>query len=95
MARTNCWEALRCGREPGGARVSEMGVCPAAVDASWDGFNGGKNAGRACWNVAGTFCGGKRQGTFAEKQVTCMACDFFVRVKTEEGAAFRLRKVAV
>jgi len=55
------------------------------MDTSSDGLNGGKNGGRICWTIAGTFCGGKVQGTFAEKQISCMACDFFKRVKEEEG----------
>lgn len=88
----NCWEFNKCGREPGGAKVSELGVCPAAVAEDCDGLNGGKNAGRICWVISGTFCDGKVQGTFAEKQLTCMACDFFKKVKSEEGERFLLLK---
>lgn len=36
--RQNCWEFKKCGREPGGAKASELGVCPAATDASSDGL---------------------------------------------------------
>jgi hypothetical protein len=85
--RLNCWEFIRCGREPGGDKVAEMGVCPAAADTSFDGINGGAAGGRICWAVAGTFCGGQVQGTFAEKRNSCMDCDFFKRVLKEEGAA--------
>ncbi|MDA8122687.1 MAG: hypothetical protein M0Z38_09005 [Deltaproteobacteria bacterium] len=85
MRRINCWEIKKCGREPGGEEVRALGVCPAAADASADGINGGINGGRICWAVAGTFCGGKVQGTFAQKEVVCVACDFFKRVKDEEG----------
>lgn len=92
MTRQNCWEFKKCGREPGGARVSELGICPAATDTSSDGLNGGKNAGRICWAVTGTFCGGKVQGTFALKQISCLACDFFKKAKEEEGATFLLFK---
>ncbi|MEW6110309.1 MAG: two-CW domain-containing protein, partial [Nitrospirota bacterium] len=38
MKRFNCWEFFRCGREIGGAKVSELGVCPAATDNSADGL---------------------------------------------------------
>ncbi|MDI6815946.1 MAG: hypothetical protein QME41_01970 [Actinomycetota bacterium] len=34
-----------------------------------------------CWRVAGTMCGGKVQGTFAQKLVNCMECDFYKAVK--------------
>ena len=84
--RINCWEFKKCGREPGGEKVTELGLCPAAIKESTDGVNEGKNAGRVCWAVAGTFCGGKVQGTFAEKYLSCMACDFFKLVKEQEGA---------
>lgn len=86
MPRSNCWELKKCGREPNGEKVREFGVCPAATDASANGSNGGINGGRICWAIAGTFCGGKVQGTFAQKEVVCIACDFFKRVKEEEGA---------
>ncbi|MEW6754576.1 MAG: two-CW domain-containing protein [Candidatus Latescibacterota bacterium] len=83
--KANCWEVMACGRGPGGARVSELGPCPAATDATCDGLNGGTNGGRMCWAVSGTFCGGKVQGTFADKEATCAACVFFNRVRAEEG----------
>ena len=85
--RRNCWEFMKCGREPGGVKVPELGVCPAASDTTSDGLNGGSNGGRICWAVAGTFCGGEVQGTAAEKQLSCMTCDFFKLVKEEEDAA--------
>lgn len=93
MGEINCWEFLKCGREPGGAKSTELGVCPAAIDTSSNGLNGGENGGRICWAVAGTFCGGKVQGTFAEKQISCMICDFMKKVKEKEGPAkFKLFK---
>jgi hypothetical protein len=87
MAKLNCWEGKNCGRQPGGAKVKELGVCPAATSAGCDGVNGGKNGGRACWAIAGTLCGGKVQGTFATKLANCMGCDFYQRVSTDEGPA--------
>lgn len=85
----NCWEIKNCGRQPGGAKVAELGVCPAASETELDnGKNGGKNAGRYCWRIAGTLCGGKAQGSFASKIVNCMACDFFKQVKQEQGSDF-------
>jgi hypothetical protein len=85
--RQNCWEFKNCGRELEGARTFELGVCPAVEDASSNGINGGLNAGRICWAVAGTFCEGKVQGTSAEKELSCMSCDFFKKVESEEGFA--------
>ena len=67
MSKKNCWEFKNCGRELGGAKVDELGMCIAATDASTDGINNGQNSGRICWAVAGTFCGGKIQGLFAER----------------------------
>ena len=87
MARRNCWEFKQCGRGPGGAKVSELGVCPAATETRVDTANHGKNAGRSCWFVAGTLCGGKPQGLFASKLANCIKCDFYQLVLVEEGPA--------
>ena len=83
--KQNCWEHKKCGREPGGDKTEDFGVCAAATDTPSDTLNDGKNGGRICWAVAGTFCGNKVQGTFAEKEPTCMSCDFYKKVKEEEG----------
>jgi hypothetical protein len=85
MPKVNCWEWKKCGRQEGGAKVAELGVCPAASAESINGANCGLNGGRACWAVAGTLCGGKVQGTFATKLSNCMACDFYKLVVQEEG----------
>ncbi len=86
--KRNCWEVKRCGREPGGVKSSELGVCPAATEVRLDAVHGGKCAGRACWVVAGTICGGKVQGTFAAKMDNCEKCDFYQAVMKEEFPAF-------
>lgn len=51
-----------------------------------DGIHGGEKAGRACWIIAGTFCKGEVQGTFAIKTKNCGKCDFYQKVRKEEGA---------
>jgi hypothetical protein len=83
--KRNCWEFKKCGREPGGAKATEFGVCPAATEVRLTGKNSGKNGGRACWAIAGTLCGGKVQGAFAAKVASCLACDFYTEVGKEEG----------
>ncbi|MGE5174112.1 MAG: two-CW domain-containing protein, partial [Betaproteobacteria bacterium] len=30
MEKLNCWEHKKCGRQPGGHKVAELGVCPSA-----------------------------------------------------------------
>ena len=85
MPKLNCWEIKKCGREPGGSKIQERGVCPATSNTSCDGINGGKNGGRICWTIAGTFCGDKVQGDFAQKSVSCMSCEIFRQVKADEG----------
>ncbi len=82
----NCWEVTLCGREPGGKRANELGVCPAAMDKSYNGINSGKCGGRFCWAVAGTLCGGCTQGDFSEKRSDCLDCDFYRMVQEEEEA---------
>jgi len=91
-AKTNCWEFMKCGREPGGRQVDLRGVCPAAVEAKADGINGGERGGRACWAIAGTLCNGEIQGTFAMKLPACLHCDFYKLVLHEEGDCFQSSK---
>jgi hypothetical protein len=88
--RLNCWQAKKCGREPGGVKVAEMGVCPAVTACELNALNHGKNGGRMCWAVAGTFCGGKVQGSFAEKRMSCLSCEFYMQVKQDEAKTFTL-----
>jgi serine/threonine protein phosphatase PrpC len=83
--KLNCWEYMKCGREPGGVKVAKLGTCPASVDPTFNGLNQGTNAGRICWLVAGTFCNEKVQGMFAKKQDACRDCIFYKQVHAEEG----------
>ncbi len=62
----NCWEFKKCGREAGGSRAKELGICPAYPDH-----------GKHCARVAGTLCGGKIQGSFASKLASCLKCDYY------------------
>ncbi len=88
--KMNCWEFTKCERQPGGLLVDERGVCPAATDTKHDGKNEGENAGRYCWKVAGTLCGGKVEGSFARMIRDCSICDFYILVKKEEGEDYFL-----
>ena len=62
----NCWEFKNCGREEGGTKVVEFGQCPAYPDK-----------GKSCARVAGTFCGGTVQGSFALKLASCLKCEYY------------------
>ncbi|HEY3359311.1 MAG TPA: ATP-binding protein [Polyangia bacterium] len=79
----NCWELMGCGRGPGSPQP-----CAAADAVACDGANHGHNAGRVCWIVAGTLCGGEVQGRFAQKLASCTACPFYERVRAEEAQGF-------
>ena len=85
---SNCWQVMNCGRQPGGHRVDEMGVCPVAIDMTHYGKNRGLFAGRYCWKVVGTLCENKVQTSYAEKMRDCAKCKFFQQVKVEEGDEF-------
>jgi eukaryotic-like serine/threonine-protein kinase len=86
--KLNCWEFKKCGREPGGAKAVELGICPASTDIRFHGTHTGKNAGRSCWIVSGTLCKGELQGEFAKKYKNCLECDFYKSVRTEETPHF-------
>jgi two-component system NtrC family sensor kinase len=62
-----CWEYMKCGRDKDATTK-----CPAYP-----------NFGRICWVVAGTFCEGKVQGTFAQKYEDCRKCDFYQMLKKQ------------
>lgn len=83
--KINCWDFMKCERTYNGSKVRELGVCPVVTANGFNGKNGGKNGGRICWQVAGSFCGGKVQGTFAEKHNSCLQCAFAKFVFDEEG----------
>jgi len=86
--RVNCWEYKKCGRELGGKKVAELGVCPASVEKKVNGINSGRNAGRTCWVVTGTLCESRVQGDFEAKLITCLNCDFYQFVHKEEKKNF-------
>ncbi len=89
MKRKNCWEVMKCGREPKG-RNEKLGICPAAKQSEYNGVNKGDCGGRFCWNFAGTFCDGDLQGSVARKLNNCLNCGFLKMVKEEEGEEFIL-----
>jgi CRP-like cAMP-binding protein len=91
--KLNCWEFMGCKRQPGGTEAAKKGTCIAATDSSYDGINSGENAGRVCWAVAGTCCGGEIQGTFAEKRASCTSCPFYKFVQEEEDTSNTAHKV--
>jgi hypothetical protein len=61
-----CWDFMGCGRQKGGQKEKELGVCPAYPEH-----------GVHCARVAGTLCGGNIQGTFAVKLASCLKCEFY------------------
>ena len=67
--KINCWEYMKCAREEDATTK-----CPAYP-----------NFGRMCWAVAGTFCEGKAQGTFAQKYEDCKKCAFYQKRTKEES----------
>lgn len=89
MKKLNCWEAMKCGLEPGGERAKEFGVCPAAIKKELDGVNEGKNGGRACWAMLGTLCHGadgipRSQDTYTQKLGRCTQCRFYELVAIQQ-----------
>jgi hypothetical protein len=86
--KINCWEFMKCGRESSGPEFGEQGVCPACKEIRLNGVHGGKNAGRSCWAVRGTMCGGKGDDTSAGEAQNCLSCDFYTLVYEEEADDF-------
>ncbi len=90
-SKLNCWEFLKCEREPGGRKVAEFGVCPAAEAGAFDGLNNGLAGGRICWAVEDTLCAGPSDtGKIGQKFPQCLKCEFYKAVESEEGRYFNL-----
>lgn len=89
MSKMNCWEFMKCERQPGGEKVSELGVCPASIESRTDGMNSGSKGGRVCWAITGTFCQGEVQSSFASKMGDCVYCEFYILVVHEEGLNYQ------
>lgn len=87
MSRKNCWEHFKCGRQPGGDKANELGICPAAAEEILHGTNDGINGGRSCWAIAGTLCKGQTQGTYAQKLGDCLRCEFYASVRQDQGGS--------
>jgi hypothetical protein len=90
MERKDCWEVMKCERQPGGEHVKALGECPATLPYEYDNINKGKDGGRFCWAIAGTFCSGQVQGTYAKKLMSCIHCKFLKQVNEDEGRNFIL-----
>jgi uncharacterized protein YunC (DUF1805 family) len=82
--KMNCWEFKKCGREPGG-KNAHLGECPAATFTLADGFCGGKNGGRGCVYITGTYCDHNIQGAHRDKEKSCQICEFYNIVRSESG----------
>ncbi|WP_291322605.1 NAD(P)-dependent oxidoreductase [Desulfonatronospira sp.] len=86
-SNSNCWDVMQCGRGPGQG-LDEENLCPAAGENRLDGVHGGRQAGRACWVVAGTCSGGSVQGQYAQTITKCRHCMFYQQVLSEEKDSF-------
>jgi hypothetical protein len=90
MAKINCWEFKKCCCEPDGSRAKELGApCTASTDEASDGKNNGKNGGRYCWKVFRSYTEGEKTGMWAKKILKCLACEFYSKVKEEEGDNYK------
>lgn len=87
MKKLNCWEHMKCGRQPGGHSATASGVCPVSVYEALNGVHGGKNAGRACWTIDNSLCPELMRETPAKKFSGCWKCSFYHRVKNEERSS--------
>ena len=85
MAAVNCLEVKSCGFDRAGPGRQ---ACPAATYERADGFLGGRNGGRACFFIPGTFCGGEGPCSTKDKAVRCMNCKFFHDLKSNYDATF-------
>jgi len=85
----NCWEFKKCGREIGGEKTLEQGVCPVAMEIRADGIHNGKNGGRCCWVITNSVFDEKTAHGFCLKKIQeCRTCDFYLFVQKSEKLLF-------
>jgi len=84
----NCWDYMKCGRELGGKKVNECGVCPVVTYTAFNKINGGYNGGRYCWEIVGTYPISDLRCSHAAKIKDCTLCGFYKLVKKETGKQF-------
>lgn len=85
MNKPNCWEFMKCGKEPGGVNAGKSGACPVAKEALADGLNGGINGGRICWIIAEKYCTEEIKCSGLHRKSSCYSCEFRYKVTIEEG----------
>ena len=83
--RMNCWEYMASGRHRDGSGKEGCSQCPVPQMTNYDGINGGRNGGRACWIITGTLGDRDVQMTFSHKLATCLKCNVYIAIKEEEG----------
>ncbi len=92
VGKLNCWDYVRCGRQPDGENAERFGVCPAAIEKRWDGVHHGTKGGRVCWQIPETRCQEFLKEmfpeTFAVKYQDCRMCSFYDHVRFEESSSF-------
>lgn len=83
--KINCWEFHNCGMEPGGMFSDVYGPCPVPLAMKYDGFNGGRAAGRVCWKIMDS-PNVRINNPFisCSKRNSCCKCAFYNRVRNEE-----------
>ena len=86
--KMNCWEFKNCRKVF--LVKNRLITCPVITYFRQDGINNGKNAGRVCWTINNTFCNGAQVKDVKEKISKCFKCEFYLKVKEEEGKNFIL-----
>ncbi|MGA1821626.1 MAG: two-CW domain-containing protein [Thermoplasmatota archaeon] len=92
-SKKNCWQFNDCGKEPFSERIHDMNECPVLKAEKFDGINSGINGGRYCWRVEGVncaACGGISTPNWSDAERNCLLCDFFNKVRKEEGSDFTM-----
>ena len=82
---------MNCGLEPDGIFSQIHGPCPVARAMKFDGVNGGKGAGRACWLVKDHLSAGQTMPC-RNHRLACINCEFYRRVQNEEESSRTVEK---
>ena len=65
--KQNCWEYMKCEGPRDDQLATRSGICRSSTREIFNEINSGKNGGRICFAVVGTFSSKEIQGLFAKE----------------------------
>jgi hypothetical protein len=83
---------MACGREAGGRKAGELGICPVSLRSQPEGVSRAAGRGQPCWAFPGNACDHRSDGQPGQDSLACRQCERMQQVCDREGRYFALRQ---